>query len=167
MIGASMGEGYNASDYSKTFISLVQSNFSQAICNESSSYNTTTNSINVLPEILAHQPRTAIVMIGGNDIQFGYPTNQWQAAYSNLVAQLQANGVHVKHCLNPPRSNVNLLPLRDWITANYPASDVIDTWTPLLGAGTSLNPAYDSGDGVHPNDAGHSLIGNIISTNLP
>jgi lysophospholipase L1-like esterase len=62
---------------------------------------------------------------------------------------------------------VNLLPLKDWITANYPASDVIDTWTPLLTGTNTLNPAYDSGDGVHPNDAGHLLIGTIISTNLP
>jgi hypothetical protein len=167
MIGASMGEGYNASDYSKTFISIVQSNFPQAVCNESSSYNTTTNSISVLPEILAHRPQTAILMIGGNDIQFGYPTNQWQSQYSSLVAQLQTNGVHVKHCLNPPRTFVNLLPLKDWITANYPASDLIDTWTPLLTGTNTLNPAYDSGDGVHPNDAGHLLIGTIISTNLP
>ena len=167
MIGASMGEGYNASDYSKAFISIVQSNFTQKVCNESASYNTTTNSINVLPEILAQQPRTAILMLGGNDMQFGYPTNQWQSAYSNLVVQLQANGVRVKHCLNPPRNIVNLIPLRDWITANYPASDIIDTWTPLLSGTNSLNPVYDSGDGIHPNDAGHLLIGNIISTNLP
>jgi len=30
-----------------------------------------------------------------------------------------------------------------------------------------LKAAYDSGDGVHPNDAGHLLIGQIILSNLP
>jgi len=38
---------------------------------------------------------------------------------------------------------------------------------PLLSGIFQLNPAYDSGDGLHPNDAGHLLIGTIIRTNLP
>jgi lysophospholipase L1-like esterase len=167
VIGASSAEGYDASSYSKTFISVMQSNFTQVVCNESSSYNTTTNAVSTLPEILAHNPKTAILTIGGNDLQFGYPATQWQSAYSNLVVQLQAAGVKVKHCLTPPRNTVNLVPLQTWVLASYPPADIIDTWTPLLTGVSSLNPAYDSGDGLHPNDAGHFLIGTIISTNLP
>jgi len=37
---------------------------------------------------------------------------------------------------------------------------------PLLSGIFQLNPAYDSGDGLHPNDAGHLLIGTIIRTNF-
>jgi len=167
VVGASMSEGYNASDYSKGYVSLLQSNFTQTVCNDSSSYNTTSNSVSILPEILAHHPTTALVMMGGNDMQFGYPASQWQAQYSNLVAQLQMNGVKVKHCLGPPRNTVNLMPLVSWISSNYPASDLIDTWTPFLSGVSSLNPAFDSGDGIHPNDAGHALLSAIISTNMP
>src|SRR5262249_17063277 len=68
VIGGSSSEGYNASDYSKTYISLLQSNFTERLCNDSSSYNTTSNAVSVLPEILAQQPGTAILMIGGNDL---------------------------------------------------------------------------------------------------
>jgi lysophospholipase L1-like esterase len=167
VVGASMSEGYNASSYSKGYVRLLQSNFTQTVCNDSSSYNTTSNSVSILPEILAHRPTTVLLMVGGNDLQFGYPPAQWQSQYSNLVAQLQLNGVKVKHCLNPPRNVVNLVPLVTWISSNYPASDVIDTWTPFLTGVSSLNPAYDSGDGVHPNDAGHALLSAIISTNAP
>ena len=92
---------------------------------------------------------------------------QWQAQYSNLVAQLQLAGVLVKHCLPPPRNVVDVTPLKNWISTNYPSRDVIDVWTPLLQGTNSLNPAYDIGDGVHLNDAGHLLMGQIIRTNLP
>jgi lysophospholipase L1-like esterase len=166
VVGASISDGYNASDYAHSYVSIIQSNFSETVCNDSSSYNSTSNSVSVLPEILAHQPGTAILMIGGNDLLFGYPTAQWQLQYSNLVAQLQANGVKVKHCLNTPRNNTDLRPLNNWITNNYPAADIIDTWTPLLQGTYMLNPAFDSGDGLHPNDAGHQLIGQIISSRL-
>jgi uncharacterized repeat protein (TIGR01451 family) len=171
IVGASISDGYNASVYEKTYGRVVQSNFTQVVCNDSSSYNSTSNSVSVMPEILAHQPGTAVLMIGGNDLLFGYPATQWQSQYSNLVAQLQANGVKVKHCLNTPRSTLDLTPLNDWILSTYPTNDVIDTWTPLLQGAYSLNPAYDGDgthppDGVHPNDAGHLVIGQTIRNKL-
>ena len=167
VIGASASDGYNASTAARRYVNVVQSNFFETVCNESSSYNTTTNSISILPEILAHRPTTAILMIGGNDLAFGYPASQWQTQYSNLVMQLQMNGVTVKHTFQTPRNGVDLRPLRDWITARYPAGDIIDTWSPFVTNAFSLKPIYDSGDGVHPNDAGHLLLGQIIRTNLP
>jgi len=60
-----------------------------------------------------------------------------------------------------------LRPLKDWITSRYPAGDIIDTWTSFVTNAFSLKPIYDSGDGVHPNDLGHLLLGQIIRTNLP
>ena len=169
VIGDSISEGYDATNYANTYVSVIQSNFTQAVCNESSSYNTTDNAVSILPELLALQPDTAILMIGANDLQFSYPPAQWQDNYSNLVAQLQANGVKVKHCLPTPRSIVDLRPLKTWISANYPAQDIIDTWTPLVTGTHDLKPAYESydNDHVHPNDAGHLVLGQIIRTNLP
>ncbi len=167
VVGASASDGYNATMPERRYISVVQSNFFETVCNDSSSFNTTTNSVSLLPEILAHHPTTAILMVGGNDLAFGYPATQWQTQYSNLVAQLQANGIAVKHTFQTPRNSVDLTPLRNWIIAHYPASDIIDTWTPFVTNGYALKPIYDSGDGVHPNDLGHLLIGQIIRTNLP
>ena len=166
-IGGSASEGEAASAYSKCFVSVVQSNYLEAICNDSGSWNSVSNAVSVLPEILAHRPGTAILMTAGNDLYYNYPTAQWQNGYSNLVAQLQATGARVKHCLPTPRNSVNLLPLKNYIQANYPAADIIDCWTPLLTNTSSLKPIYDSGDGVHFNDAGHLLVGSIIRTNLP
>jgi len=167
VIGASISDGYNASTAARRYISVVQSNFNETVCNDSSSYNTTSNAVSILPEILAHEPGTAIVKIGSNDLTFGYPTNQWQSQYSNLVAQLEAAGVKVKHCFPTPHNNTDERPLKTWISAHYASSNIIDTWTPLLSGSFGLKAAYDSGDGVHPNDAGHLLLGQIIRTNLP
>jgi lysophospholipase L1-like esterase len=167
LIGSSTAEGYNATRYDRAYVSVLQSNFTEEVCNDSASYNTTSNSASVLPEILAHEPEMAIVVVGGNDLRFGYPASQWQSNYSNLVAQLRANGVRVKYCLPTPQS-VNVSALRAWIANSYPVNDQIDLWTPMVQpGGTTLNPAYDSGDGLHPNDAGHLLIGQIIISNLP
>ena len=95
-----------------------------------------------------------------------WPTSQWQAQYSTLVSQLQAQGMKIKHCLPTPRNGTDARPLVNWILSTFPAADVIDTWTPLLQGSYSLNPAYDSGDGLHPNDAGHRLMGQIIAASL-
>jgi lysophospholipase L1-like esterase len=166
VIGGSSSDGYNASTHERAFVNVIQTNFAETVCNDSSCYNTVGDSLNALPEILAQQPGTAILLIGGNDIYFSVPAAQWQQNYSNLVAQLSAAGVKVKHCA-VPRNTADLSGLRNWVGSSYPANDIIDTWTPL-GSGTSrLNSNYDSGDGVHPNDAGHLLIGQIIRTNLP
>jgi lysophospholipase L1-like esterase len=167
VIGASLSEGYDASSYSNGYVRVMQRTMSEAICNDSSSYNTTTNAVSVLQEILAHQPGTAFLSIGGNDLQFGYPPSGWQSGYSNLVAQLQMAGVVVKHGLPPPRNVADIRPLKDFILTNYPAKDVIDLWTPMVQGASGLNPAYDIGDGVHLNDAGHLLMGTIVRTNLP
>jgi lysophospholipase L1-like esterase len=166
VIGASTSEAYNASSYEKGCVNVLQSYFTEAVCNDSSAWNSTSNSVSILPEILAHQPQTAILMVGGNDLLYGYPASQWQGQYSLLVSQLQAQGVKVKFCLPSPRNGVDLRPFVNWITSTYPAADVIDAWTPFLQGASSLNPFYDSGDGTHPNDAGHQLIAQIIATNL-
>ncbi len=166
VIGASMSEGYNASSHARGYVNVVQTNFAETVCNDSSSYNTTGDSLSALPEILAHQPGTAILLIGGNDVYFGVPAAQWQQNYSNLVTQLQANGVKVKHCC-VPRNTADLTGLRTWISKTWPAADIINTWDPMVGGVSRLNSAYDSGDGVHPNDAGHLLLGQIIRNNLP
>jgi lysophospholipase L1-like esterase len=148
-------------------VRLLQTNYPQTVCNDSSSYNTTSDAISILPEILAHQPTTVILKMGGNDVQFGHPPGQWQTDYTNLVTQLRSNGIIAKHCLPIPRRNLDLTPLKDFILTNYPAGDVIDTWTPLLMGTFSLSTNYDSGDGVHPNDAGHAVISQAIRANLP
>ena len=175
VIGDSISDGFYLASYTNEYRSVLQQYYSQAVCNDSSSYNVTSNALGVLPEILAHQPGTAILMIGGNDVFLNVPTATWKAQYSNLVTQLQAHGVLVKHCLPTPRNQTDLRVLKNWISTNYAGTNLIDTWTPLLTGVSGLKAIYNTdptgnpgtGDDVHPNAAGHLLIGAIIRTNLP
>jgi len=167
VVGGSASDGSVATSQATAFSSVIQSNYTQTVCNDSCSYNVTANSLSVLPEILAHQPTTALLLIGGNDLLFKVPAATWKSNYSQIVSQLQAAGVTVKHLLPSPRNPTDLTPLKNWIETNYPAASVIDIWTPMVTNVTKLKTNYDSGDGVHPNDAGHLLIGSIIRTNLP
>ena len=101
VIGASTSEGYDASAYSKAYISIIQSNFTQAVCNDSSSYNMTGNAVSLLPEILVQHPGTAILMIGGNDLLFGVPERPGRRASADrgrghhVVQTAIPNVVHV------------------------------------------------------------------------
>ena len=166
-IGASTMEGYNATSIVHRCVNVVQSNYTEAVCNDSASWNSTTNAVSVLPEILAHQPATAILEIGGNDLLYNYPASQWQSNYAYLVSQLQFHGVRVMHSLGPPRTPTDVTPLKNWITSNYPPADLIDFFTPMVSGASSLQAAFDSGDGVHLNDAGETFMGQIVISNLP
>ena len=167
VVGGSTSDGYVASSEVKRYNAVVQSNFIETVCNDSSSYNVTANSVSVLPEILAHHPTTALLLIGGNDLLFNVPTASWKSNYAYLVSQLQSAGVTVKHALPSPRNPTDLTPLKTWISTNYSSASIIDLWTPMATNVNKLQTNYDSGDGIHPNDAGHLLMGLIIRTNLP
>lgn len=167
VLGDSISDGFGVTRYAAEYRSVIQSNYTTTVCNDSSSWNTTSNTLMAMPEILAHKPGTAILMIGGNDVFLNVPEAQWKTQYSNIVSQLESNGVLVKHCLPTPRNNVDLRVLKDWISTNYAGPNLIDLWTPLLNGTSGLKSAYNTGDDVHPNDAGHTLMGSIIRTNLP
>jgi len=54
--------------------------------------------------------------------------------------------------------------LNTFIDTYSPGDLVLDTFTPLKGAGTDLGASYDSGDGTHPNATGNTAIANVITT---
>lgn len=119
-------------------------------------------------ETIAIKPKAALLMIGGNDILFdGSLTTTTKNEYISIRDQLVAAGISVIHCYPTPRTSTDISALKIWIdTSSAFRSDIkIDTYTPLLGTGTTLNTKYDA-DGTHPNDAGHAMIASTINTAL-
>jgi len=87
--------------------------------------------------------------------------------YSDIRNTLVAAGIQVIHCLATPRNGTNVTPLNSYILSTFTSDLIIDTYTPLWsGSGTSLNAAYDIGDGVHPNNAGMALIAATVNSAL-
>lgn len=110
-----------------------------------------------IPEILRAKPTTVYLKIGTNDTVLG----TWQTNMIYINAVLTGAGINVVNLTPPPMNANDKTAWAAWVMATFPNS--IDIFTPMKAvSGTGYNSIYDSGDGVHPNTAGHLLIGNAV-----
>lgn len=72
----------------------------------------------------------------------GHPDSAWVRRFE---AALQT--------LDPGNRVTNLTAMRDSTSARWGES-AVDFWTELALPGATIDPRYDSGDGIHLNDAG-------------
>jgi lysophospholipase L1-like esterase len=107
------------------------------------------------------QPKKVFVMLGTNDIGNGVSSATWQANLTTIYNAFTNAGIGCVFLCPPPSNNFDASVVKTWLNTNY-STHYIDTYTPLVGTGTGLNASYNSGDGTHPNDAGHALIASTI-----
>lgn len=119
-----------------------------------------------LGEILAINPKYCLLRIGANDITYGVSSGTYQANITSIVNILNSAGIRVIICNASPQNVTNMTTLNTFLATFYPSYIVIDNFTPLLGTGTGLNPAYDAGDGVHLNPAGYQVIASTIQASF-
>lgn len=104
-----------------------------------------------------------LMSLGSNDKRAGATLAEMQDSYTKLVKILQGGGARVLHIVIPEDSTgagIGLSTFKQWVEATYP-SDYIDVWT-FMSTGNKLKSAYNSGDGVHPNQAGNSVIDSLV-----
>jgi lysophospholipase L1-like esterase len=124
--------------------------------------------------------RAVIVLEGINDIGFAMGSAgsgtiatdrhvtaaRIEAGYLRLIAMAHARGIKVylgtltpAPAREPLRSEVNR-----WIMASHAADGVINfaAVTSEPGDPHDFNPAYNSGDNIHPNDFGYDMMANAI-----
>ncbi|MFC4116610.1 SGNH/GDSL hydrolase family protein [Nonomuraea zeae] len=132
---------------------------------------------------------TVVVLQGVNDIGFSEsdtPTykpapvvsaDELIAGYRRLISQAHAKGVKVV--------GATLLPFKNsdhWGTHAAAVSDAVNHWIRTSGEFDAvadldramaapgdadvLNPAYDSGDHLHPNDAGYTAMAKVVADRL-
>lgn len=126
----------------------------------------TNEALDRIGELLSMNPQYAVMMIGGNDIQRSISSTIYEANYTSIRNQLKAAGATIIHCLATPRDGTDMTTFNAWISSTFTSDTIINTFTPLAD-GTGLDAAYDPGDGVHPNAAGHALIASTITTAAP
>jgi len=134
-----------------------------------------------------------IVGLGINDIAFPgslTPASQMLSAedlisgYRKLIARAHKKGVRVIGSTNPPFENSFLKDppvtfytmekeavrqkVNDWIRSSGEFDGVVDFDEIVRDPAhpTQILPAYDSGDHLHPNNAGYAASGNAIPLNL-
>ncbi|HWG01677.1 MAG TPA: SGNH/GDSL hydrolase family protein [Trebonia sp.] len=104
--------------------------------------------------------------IGGNP---GLPLSAFAGAYSRLIAQAHAHGIRVIGATLQPdegagywtaKGNVLRTVVNDWILTSGAFDGTADFATVLADPSdpARLLPGYDSGDHLHPNDAGYQAI---------
>lgn len=124
--------------------------------------------------------RDVIFLEGANDILGAYyfpddaPTaDEVIAAYMNLIARAHGQGLRILGATIPPIGGADEYSeegeamrrtLNDWIRNDSTFDGIIDADAVWRDPADPLHlaAAYDSGDGLHPNDAGYAALANSI-----
>jgi len=122
--------------------------------------------------------RYLVALIGINDICFSsgsnlIPASELIAGYRQLIARARAREVSIIGATlppfegfvyyNPAREGVRRA-VNDWLRASGEFDGLLDTELALRdpASPTRMLPAYDSGDHLHPNNAGYLAIANAV-----
>ena len=122
--------------------------------------------------------RYLVALIGINDISYSPGSNPIPAAeliagYRQLIARARARDVAIVGATLPPfegfvyytaaREGVRRA-VNDWMRAGGEFDGLLDTDLALRNPASPARilPAYDSGDHLHPNNAGHQAIANAV-----
>ena len=114
-----------------------------------------------LPEIISIQPQVAVIGFGLNDVtRVGATTSQVIANIQALITTLETYQIKCKVLTGLPP----LGELRASMTVAFP-DKCIDTYPLFLSSTGGMHPAVST-DGIHPNQAGHEVLGRLIAGNL-
>jgi lysophospholipase L1-like esterase len=117
--------------------------------------------------------RAVILLEGINDIGFSATSDQIIAGYQQIISQTHAKGLPIIGATMTPFRNSSIFSdarAQTWTAVNTfvrtsgAFDSVIDLAAATASAGDplTLNPAFDSGDHLHPNDAGTQAMANAI-----
>jgi lysophospholipase L1-like esterase len=111
-------------------------------------------------------PKLVFVSYPTNDTEFGYTVEETVRNTLAVRAALIAGGAAVIVVSTQPRdmtpAKIAMLPQIDAQLKAAIGACFAETREALDGPDGKLDPAYNSGDGIHPNDAGHAVIASIV-----
>lgn len=121
--------------------------------------------------------RTVILVEGVNDIGFDATAADLIAGLRSIADQTHAAGLRIiggtitpfgGSFIESPTRNQTWATVNDWIRHSGTFDAVVDFAAATAAPGNPmvLNPAYDSGDHLHPNDAGTSAMADAIDLSL-
>jgi len=107
-------------------------------------------------------PDAIIINLPSNDAAYGYSVEEQLANYDSLLASAGRRDTPVWITTTQPRNltiegRANLMAMRDSTHARF-GERAIDFWSGLAMEDGSIDPDYDSGDGVHLNDRAHRIL---------
>ena len=122
---------------------------------------------------LALSPSAIIVNLPSNDEAKGYSLDEQMANFERLYELAASSGVPVWITTTQPRNFevplqlTGLVKARDALESAF-ENHSIDFWTNIAMPDATIRPEWDSGDGVHLNDAAHAVLTErVIACKIP
>lgn len=116
-----------------------------------------------ITKAMTYNPYAIIINMPSNDATKNYGVDLQLANYETIVELANASGIQVWIATTQPRNFTNpaqvqiQVDMKDTLMAIY-GDNCIDFWTGVATETGWINTTYDSGDGVHLNNAGHRLL---------
>ncbi len=115
---------------------------------------------------IAKSPRLLMVSYPSNDTASGYSVDETVDNFLRIRAAAQSSGVSViilsTQPLTLPPAQLALLPQIDARLSAAVAPCFVPVRAALSAPDGTLAAQYDSGDHLHPNDAGHAVIASMV-----
>lgn len=159
-LGDSLTQGRVATVWADGFAQLIRADHPGQVLVAGAPAAQTSDWLTRLSPFTQMAPRYCFVLLGTNDITYGRSQAAFEADYTAIFANLVAANITPIALTIAPRNSATVPTWNTWIKAQ--GWRYIDIYPSLLGTGTALNAAYDSGDGLHWSTAGHLVVANLI-----
>ena len=112
---------------------------------------------------LTYNPVAVLINLPSNDASNSYPVSEQIANYDTLVRILNDHQIPFWVSTPQPRNFSNqsqldlLFEMKDSTYSRY-GSNAVDFWTELAQENGWINPVFNSGDGIHLNNAAHRIL---------
>lgn len=121
--------------------------------------------------------KDVLFLEGINDINTGASANKIIEGYKKIINQVHTSGIRIIAGTIPPFKNAPIWSAKKekvrqkvnhWILTSGAFDGTIDFAKVVANPSNSeeLNPIYDSGDHLHPNNAGYKAMGNAVNLGL-
>jgi streptogramin lyase/lysophospholipase L1-like esterase len=131
---------------------------------------------NNITKALAYNPIAVIINLPSNDAANNYSIDEQMANFAVITGEFAPDGIPFRVTTTQPRNFSNPAQLQNLIDVrtaiiNAYGTDAVNIFDELAQPDGTIKPFYNSGDGIHLNDAGHNyiyeeIIGSGIATIL-
>jgi len=157
----------NANNFASRFSSLLNLRY-PTVLNYSGGGDMLKDFIDKRSEINRINPEQVLIGLGSNDLRYGNSLAVTEYRVDQIVNMFSGSSTKLAFTIIPEDSTgggtgtgIGLTALKNYLSSTYP-SNYIDLWT-FMSTSNVLKSTYNSGEGIHPNNAGHKVIDSLIA----
>lgn len=153
-----------AANFASRFPSLLNSRY-PTVVNYSGGGDQLKDLIDKQSEVRLLNPEQVLIGLGSNDLRYGASIATVAERLDKAVQLFSGTSTRWAVTVIPEDSTAGglsgLTALKNYMVSAYP-SNYIDLWT-FMSTSNKLKAAYNSGDGIHPNNEGNRIIDSLIA----